>query len=192
MNTGAFAKRSLDLGLALVLLAAGILPMLLIALLVRITSAGPALYWSDRVGRGSRIFRMPKFRSMRVDAPVVATHLLTDPDAHITRLGAFLRRTSLDELPQLWCVLRGQMSFVGPRPALFNQNDLISARQASGVDTLKPGITGWAQINGRDELTNEEKLRFDLEYLQNQTLFGDLVILVLTAWRVLRRDGVNH
>ena len=185
-------KRAFDLVFA-ACLAVFLLPVLLaLALLVRLTSPGPALYWSDRVGRGNRIFRMPKFRSMRVDTPAVATHLLTDPDACLTPVGSFLRRSSLDELPQLWNILTGEMSFVGPRPALFNQDDLIALRTEAGVHELTPGLTGWAQINGRDELPIPEKVRLDAEYLRRRSFAFDLSILWLTAVKVLRRDGVSH
>lgn len=169
-----------------------LLPLLVIALLVRLESSGPALYWSRRVGRGDRIFLMPKFRSMRTNAPVVATHLLTDPDRYLTRLGRQLRRTSLDELPQLYSVLVGDMSLVGPRPALFNQIDLIELRREYGVDRLRPGITGWAQINGRDELPVSEKVALDVEYLRHQSFIFDLKILFLTVWRVITAHGVSH
>ena len=185
-------KRAFDLVFA-GCLAVCLLPVLVaLALLVRLTSPGPALYWSDRVGRGNRIFRMPKFRSMRVDTPAVATHLLTDPDACLTPVGSFLRRSSLDELPQLWNILTGEMSFVGPRPALFNQDDLIALRTEAGVHELTPGLTGWAQINGRDELPIPEKVRLDAEYLRRRSFAFDLSILWLTAVKVLRRDGVSH
>lgn len=186
------SKRVLDILVSLMAITALALPVLLVVLVVRFTSPGPALYWSDRVGRDNRIFRMPKFRSMRVDAPVVATHLLTDPHTYITPIGAFLRKTSLDELPQLWSILKGDMSFVGPRPALFNQADLIEARTALGVHRLTPGLTGWAQVNGRDEIPLQDKVRLDAEYLQRQSIVFDLKILALTAWKVLRRDGVTH
>lgn len=186
------SKRLADLVLALAALAVLGLPCLLVVLAVKLTSPGPALYWSDRVGRHNRIFRMPKFRSMRTDAPVVATHLLKDPQAYLTPIGSFLRKTSLDELPQLWCILKGDMSFVGPRPALYNQTDLIEARTAAGVHVLTPGLTGWAQVNGRDELPLAEKVRYDTEYLQRQSLAFDLRILILTVWKVIRRDGVTH
>jgi len=185
-------KRCFDLalvGAALVLLA---VPLLIVALLVRLTSPGPILYWSDRVGRGNRIFRMPKFRSMRVGTPAVATHLLHDPDRYLTPIGSFLRTSSLDELPQLWSVLIGDMSFVGPRPALFNQDDLIALRTEYGVHELMPGVTGWAQVNGRDELPILEKVKLDVEYLQRRSIWFDLYILWLTLARVLRRDGVAH
>ncbi len=185
-------KRLMDIVLAWFALCVLALPLLLVALAVRFTSPGPVLYWSDRVGRQNRIFSMPKFRSMRVDTPQVATHLLLDPQAFLTPIGSFLRRSSLDELPQLWSILRGDMSFVGPRPALFNQDDLIAQRTACNVHTLVPGLTGWAQINGRDELPIPEKVALDAEYLRRQSLWFDLRILWLTAVKVLRRDGVSH
>ncbi len=186
------AKRIFDLLLALACLLVFAVPMIVVAIAVRLTSPGPALYWSDRVGRHDRIFRMPKFRSMRIGTPAVATHLLEDAGSHLTPIGAFIRKSSLDELPQLWCVLTGDMSFVGPRPALFNQDDLIAARAAAGVSALQPGITGWAQVNGRDELSIPEKVAFDAEYLARRSVLFDLRILFLTALKVLRRDGVKH
>lgn len=185
-------KRAFDLFFALCAAAVLLLPIGLIALVVRWTSPGPALYWSDRIGRDNRIFKMPKFRSMRLDTPAVATHLLSDPDRYLTPVGSFLRKTSLDELPQLWSILKGDMSLVGPRPALFNQDDLIALRTEAGVHRLVPGLTGWAQIHGRDELPIPEKVRLDAEYLQQRSLALDLKIIFLTAWRVLRRDGVTH
>ena len=185
-------KRVFDLFLALLAAILLALPVLVVAVLVRLTSPGPALYWSDRVGRGNRIFRMPKFRSMRVGTPAVATHLLADARSHLTPIGSFLRKSSLDELPQLWSILVGDMSFVGPRPALFNQDDLISLRTQVGVDALVPGLTGWAQVNGRDELPIPEKVKLDAQYLQRQSLGFDIRILWLTFVRVLRRDGVSH
>ncbi len=185
-------KRLFDL-LLTALLCTALLPLIvLVAIFVRITSKGPALYWSDRVGVGNRIFRMPKFRSMRVGTPVVATHLLKNANSHLTPIGSFLRKSSLDELPQLWCVLNGDMSLVGPRPALYNQADLIDARTAVGVEALRPGITGWAQVNGRDELGISDKVKLDFQYLQKQSLMLDLRILWLTALKVIRRDGVSH
>jgi O-antigen biosynthesis protein WbqP len=156
------------------------------------TSPGPALYWSDRVGRKNAIFRMPKFRTMRTDTPAVATHLLGNPDQFLTPIGSFLRKTSLDELPQLWSILKGDMSFVGPRPALFNQYDLIELRTRYHVDELLPGLTGWAQINGRDELAIPDKVKLDVEYLQRQSLLFDLNILFFTFLKVVRREGVTH
>jgi len=166
--------------------------MLVIAVLVRITSKGSALYWSDRVGRKNKIFKMPKFRSMRVDTPAVATHLLSDPDAFLSPIGGFLRRSSLDELPQIWSILKGDMSFVGPRPALFNQDDLIALRTEYGVDKLVPGLTGWAQVNGRDELPIPEKVALDVEYMHRQSFWVDLKILWMTFLKVIKRDGVSH
>ncbi len=185
-------KRIFDLllaGLAALLLC---VPACLLALLVRLTSRGPALYWSDRVGRHNRIFRMPKFRSMRLGTPAVATHLLTDAQAFLTPVGSFLRRSSLDELPQLWSILVGDMSFVGPRPALYNQHDLIALRTERGVHQLLPGLTGWAQVNGRDELPIPRKVELDVEYLQRQSLWLDIRILWLTLVKVVRREGVTH
>lgn len=185
-------KRIFDLLLCAVLLIA-LLPLLLVvALLVRATSAGPALYWSDRVGKHNAIFRMPKFRTMRIETPAVATHLLSDPERFLTPVGPFLRRSSLDELPQLWSIIRGDMSFVGPRPALFNQDDLIKLRTQHGIDRLLPGLTGWAQINGRDELAIPEKVRLDIDYMNHQSFSLDLKIMLLTFFRVLRKDGIAH
>lgn len=185
-------KRLFDLLLALCAAAVLLVPVVLVALTVRLTSRGPALYWSDRMGRHNRIFKMPKFRSMRVDTPAVATHLLTDPDKYLTPIGSFLRKSSLDELPQLWSILKGDMSFVGPRPALFNQDDLIALRTQQGVHELVPGLTGWAQVNGRDELPIPQKVALDAEYLRRKTLLFDLRILWMTFVKVLRRDGVTH
>jgi O-antigen biosynthesis protein WbqP len=192
LGYGGPLKRAFDLALAVLLAGLLALPILIVAILVRLTSSGPALYWSDRVGRHNQIFRMPKFRSMRVGTPAVATHLLSNPQAHLTPIGAFLRKSSLDELPQLWSILIGDMSFVGPRPALFNQTDLIALRTAQGVDALVPGLTGWAQVNGRDELPIPEKVALDAEYLRRRSLGFDLRILWLTGIKVLRRDGVSH
>jgi len=185
-------KRLFDLALALLAAVILAMPVLLVALLVRLTSPGPALYWSDRVGRHNKIFKMPKFRSMRVGTPALATHLLTDPGAYLTPIGSFLRKSSLDELPQLWSILAGDMSFVGPRPALYNQHDLIELRTRLGVDELVPGLTGWAQINGRDELPIPQKVRLDVEYLQRRSLAFDIRILWLTFVKVIRRDGITH
>lgn len=185
-------KRAFDLFFVVCVGVLLLAPIGLIALLVRWTSPGPALYWSDRVGRNNRIFKMPKFRSMRLDTPAVATHLLSEPDQYLTPVGPFLRLTSLDELPQLWSIFRGDMSLVGPRPALFNQQDLIQLRTEAGVEKLVPGLTGWAQINGRDELPIPDKVRLDAEYLRRRSFGFDLKIIFLTVWRVLRRDGVNH
>lgn len=185
-------KRLFDLVLALVAAVFLVLPIAAVAVAVRLTSPGPALYWSDRVGRHNRIFKMPKFRSMRIDTPAVATHLLQNPDKWLTPIGSFLRKSSLDELPQLWSILKGDMSFVGPRPALFNQDDLIALRTEKGVHELVPGLTGWAQVNGRDELPIPQKVALDAEYLQRQSLHFDLRILWMTALKVLARDGVSH
>lgn len=185
-------KRLFDFLLALMIALVFLPVIVVVALSVRLTSAGPALYWSDRVGRNNRIFRMPKFRSMRIGTPAVATHLLKDPKSMLTPIGSFLRKSSLDELPQLWSILVGDMSFVGPRPALFNQDDLIALRTEQGVHQLVPGLTGWAQINGRDELPIPQKVALDVEYLQKQSFFFDLKIMWLTFWRVLARSGVSH
>lgn len=185
-------KRTFDLVLALGATVFLLLPLFLVAVFVRLTSPGPVLYWSDRVGKSNRIFRMPKFRSMRVGTPAVATHLLADADSHLTPIGSFLRKSSLDELPQLWSILNGDMSFVGPRPALFNQHDLIALRTESGVHALVPGLTGWAQINGRDELPIPDKVKLDVAYLHRRSLSFDLRILWMTFLKVLRRDGVSH
>ena len=185
-------KRFFDLMLATLAAFFLIVPIFVVAVLVRLTSAGPALYWSDRVGRHNKIFKMPKFRSMRVGTPAVATHLLADPGAHLTPIGSFLRKSSLDELPQLWSIMVGKMSFVGPRPALFNQYDLIELRTKTGVHELVPGLTGWAQINGRDELPISEKVALDVEYLHRHSLIFDIKIIFLTAWKVLNRDNVTH
>jgi len=185
-------KRLFDLALALVAAVFLALPIAAVALAVRLTSLGPALYWSDRVGRHNRIFKMPKFRSMRIDTPAVATHLLQNPDQWLTPIGSFLRKTSLDELPQLWSILKGDMSFVGPRPALFNQDDLIALRTKNGVHELVPGLTGWAQVNGRDELPIPQKVELDAQYLQRRSLRFDLKILWMTALKALTRDGVSH
>jgi O-antigen biosynthesis protein WbqP len=186
------SKRLLDL-LISVTSALVLAPViLLVAVLVKLTSPGPVLYWSDRVGRDNRIFRMPKFRSMRIDTPAVATHLLENPQQWLTPIGSFLRRSSLDELPQLWSILRGDMSIVGPRPALFNQDDLIALRTDRGVHALRPGLTGWAQVNGRDELPISVKVELDAWYLQHRSLALDLRIIALTARKVLGAHGVAH
>ena len=181
-------------GLVLALIAASLLlvPIVVVAVLVKLTSKGPALYWSDRVGMYNTIFKMPKFRSMQVDTPAVATHLLVDPGSVLTPVGGFLRKSSLDELPQLWCILKGEMSFVGPRPALFNQYDLILLRTEKGVDKVVPGLTGWAQVNGRDELSIPEKVVLDVEYMERQSFWFDMKILWMTVLKVVRRDGVSH
>ena len=185
-------KRLFDVVVALVATVFLALPIVMTALAVRLTSPGPALYWSDRVGRHNRIFKMPKFRSMRIDTPAVATHLLQKPEQWLTPIGSFLRKSSLDELPQLWSILKGDMSFVGPRPALFNQDDLVALRTEKGVHELVPGLTGWAQVNGRDELPVPQKVQLDVEYLQRQSLLFDMKILWMTALKVLARDGVSH
>ncbi|MBV5267668.1 MAG: sugar transferase [Burkholderiaceae bacterium] len=185
-------KRLFDLVLAVLAALCLLLPIAVVAVFVRFTSKGPALYWSDRVGQHNKIFKMPKFRSMRVDTPAVATHLLSNPDSFLTPIGSFLRKSSLDELPQLWSILVGDMSFVGPRPALFNQGDLIQLRTEAGVHVLMPGLTGWAQVNGRDELSIPEKVTWDVQYLQRQSLWFDIQILWLTFLKVVRKDGVSH
>lgn len=185
-------KRLLDFLLALLASAVLALPIAIVALAVKLTSPGPALYWSDRVGRHNRIFRMPKFRSMRTDTPEVATHLLAKPESFLTPIGGFIRKSSLDELPQLWSILVGDMSFVGPRPALFNQDDLIALRTESGVHTLLPGLTGWAQINGRDDVPIPQKVELDAYYLEHQSLWLDVRILWRTFFKVLGRDGITH
>jgi O-antigen biosynthesis protein WbqP len=185
-------KRVLDLTLAVLASIVLLVPIILVALAVRVTSKGPVLYWSDRVGKNNNIFKMPKFRSMQVGTPAVATHLLSNPDVYLTSIGSFLRKSSLDELPQLWSILKGDMSFVGPRPALFNQQDLITLRVQAGVHQLPPGLTGWAQINGRDELPIPEKVKLDEEYLHRQSLVFDIKIIFLTAWKVIHRDNVSH
>jgi len=185
-------KRIIDILLSVGILIILLLPILLIALLVRFTSNGKALYWSDRVGKNGVLFRMPKFRTMQVDTPTVASHLMTNPNAFLSPIGVFLRRLSLDELPQLFSVLKGDMSFVGPRPALFNQDDLIALRTEKGVDKLLPGITGWAQVNGRDELSIPDKVALDVEYLNRQSFWFDIKILWMTFLKVIKRDGVSH
>jgi O-antigen biosynthesis protein WbqP len=185
-------KRLFNLVMGVILLILLVLPMLLTAIAVRLTSKGPALYWSDRIGQGNVIFKMPKFRSMRVDTPSVATHLMTDPNTFLTPIGGFIRRSSLDEFPQLFSVLKGDMSFIGPRPALFNQDDLIALRMEKGVDKVLPGLTGWAQVNGRDELPIPEKVALDVEYMERQSFWFDMYILWLTMLKVVRRDGVSH
>jgi O-antigen biosynthesis protein WbqP len=185
-------KRLFDLAVALAAAVFLALPIAAVAMAVRLTSPGPALYWSNRVGRQNRIFKMPKFRSMRIDTPAVATHLLQNPDQWLTPIGSFLRKSSLDELPQLWSILKGDMSFVGPRPALFNQDDLIALRTEKGVHALVPGLTGWAQVNGRDELPISQKVELDAEYLRRRSLIFDMKILWMTVLKVLARDGVSH
>ena len=185
-------KRLFDLLFGIVLLMLLVAPMLLIAIVIRLSSKGSALYWSDRVGINNKSFKMPKFRSMRIDTPVVATHLLDNPCSYLSPIGDFLRRSSLDELPQLFSVLKGDMSFVGPRPALYNQDDLITLRTKKGVYKLLPGITGWAQVNGRDELSIPDKVTLDVEYIHNQSFLFDMKILWMTFLKVVKRDGVSH
>jgi O-antigen biosynthesis protein WbqP len=185
-------KRFFDLALCLMAAVVLLVPLMVVVMLVRLTSPGPALYWSDRVGQYNKIFKMPKFRSMQVGTPTVATHLLANPKAHLTPIGSFLRKSSLDELPQLWSILVGDMSFVGPRPALYNQHDLIELRIQKNVHTLVPGLTGWAQVNGRDELPIPQKVELDAEYLHNRGFWFDIKILWLTFLKVSQRDGVSH
>ena len=185
-------KRFCDIILTSLLLALFAVPMGLIALAVKLTSKGPVLYWSDRVGQWNRIFKMPKFRSMCVDTPQIPTHLLLDPAAYLTRIGSFLRRTSIDELPQLFSILVGDLSFVGPRPALFNQNDLVALRTERGIHVLVPGLTGWAQVNGRDELPIPVKVQFDYEYLHRRSIIFDLQIIGMTVVKVVSGEGIQH
>jgi len=185
-------KRFFDLAGSLLLLPILLPVMLVLAALIKLTSRGPILYWSERIGRNNATFHMPKFRTMRVGTPAVATHLLSDAGRYVTPVGSLLRKTSLDELPQLFSVMAGHMSFVGPRPALFNQDDLVALRTERGVHRLVPGVTGWAQVNGRDELPIPIKVEYDAEYLRRRSLSFDLEILFLTAVRVLRGEGVSH
>lgn len=185
-------KRLFDITLSLLLLIIFSIPLILTAMAVKLTSKGPALHWSKRVGRFNKIFLMPKFRSMKIETPQLATHLVTNPDQFLTPIGKFLRRSSLDELPQLFSVLKGDMSFVGPRPALFNQDDLVELRSKKSIDSLKPGITGWAQINGRDELPIPVKVEFDDYYLKNQSFILDMKIMIQTFFKVFKSDGVSH
>jgi O-antigen biosynthesis protein WbqP len=185
-------KRTFDLLLVFTVFLFLALPMLLISILIRTTSEGKFLYWSDRIGKNNKIYKMPKFRTMLTETPAVASHLLENPDVYLTPIGGFLRRTSLDELPQLFSVLKGDMSFVGPRPALFNQHDLIALRTDKGVDKLLPGITGWAQVNGRDDLLIPDKVALDVKYLIHQSFWFDMKILWMTFLKVIRRDGVSH
>lgn len=187
-----YIKKIFDLSLSLGALILFMLPMLGIAILIKRTSAGPALYWSNRVGKNNQIFKMPKFRTMRLDTPAVATHLLKDPDTYLTGVGKVLRQTSLDELPQLISIVKGDMSFVGPRPALFNQDDLIELRTQKGIHQIMPGLTGWAQINGRDELPIPAKVELDHYYLKNQSFMLDMKIILQTARKVFLREGVTH
>jgi O-antigen biosynthesis protein WbqP len=185
-------RRIIDLLLVVVIFSILGVPMILIAISIRLTSKGPALYWSDRVGRNNLIFKMPKFRSMIIETPALATHLLKEPDTYLSPIGSFLRRSSLDELPQLFSILKGDMTFVGPRPALFNQNNLINLRTKNGVDKLLPGITGWAQVNGRDKLSIPDKVLLDIEYLKKQSILFDIKILWMTFLKVIKRDGLYH
>jgi O-antigen biosynthesis protein WbqP len=185
-------KRIFEMVAVLLLLPILLIPMLLVMFGVLLTSRGGVLYWSERVGRGNVIFSMPKFRTMRTETPAVATHLMSDPDEYLSPIGGFLRSSSLDELPQLYSIIKGDMSFVGPRPALFNQDDLVALRTEKGVDNLKPGLTGWAQVNGRDELLITEKVALDVEYMERQSFWFDLKILWLTLLKVLGQDGITH
>ena len=185
-------KRLFDISLSFLLLGIFSLPIFLVALMVKFTSRGPVLYWSDRVGRNNSIFKMPKFRTMRIDAPAVATHLMKNPDVYLTPIGSFLRKFSLDEFPQLWSVLKGDMSFIGPRPALYNQDDLIQLRTKKGIHKLIPGITGWAQVNGRDELPIPVKVEYDEYYMNNRSFSLDLKILWMTFLKVIKAEGVRH
>jgi len=185
-------KRAIDLTMAIFLLCFLSIPILIIGLMVKMTSKGPMLYWSDRVGINNKIFGMPKFRTMRIDTPAVATHLMKNPGKYLTSIGFFLRKLSLDELPQLYSIVKGNISFVGPRPALYNQADLIELRTNKGIDKIIPGITGWAQVNGRDELLISIKVEFDEYYLKNRSFLFDLKILLMTFMKVLKREGVSH
>jgi O-antigen biosynthesis protein WbqP len=186
------AKRLFDIAGAVILIFLFFIPITVISFAIKLTSKGPAFYWSDRVGKNNTIFKMPKFRTMRIDTPAVATHLLSNPDQYLTPIGKFLRKSSLDELPQLICILKGDMSFVGPRPALFNQDDLVALRTEKGIQTIVPGLTGWAQINGRDELPIPVKVEFDEYYFKHQSFLFDLKILFMTFFKVVRREGVTH
>lgn len=185
-------KRLFDLWLVLFSAFPVIIISLLILMTIRLSSGGPAIYWSDRVGVDNKIFRMPKFRTMRVDTPPVATHILQNSENYITSFGRFLRKTSLDELPQLWSIFKGDMSFVGPRPALFNQFDLITLRTEAGIHKLAPGLTGWAQVNGRDELQVSEKVRLDIEYLKRRSFLFDMKIIILTAFKIVQTSDISH
>ena len=185
-------KRIFDLFFGVILLLSLLIVMLVISIVIRLTSKGPLLYWSDRIGKNNKIFKMPKFRSMLIDTPAMATHLLDNPDSYLSSIGSFLRSSSLDELPQLFSVLKGDMSFVGPRPALYNQDDLITLRSEKSVDKLLPGITGWAQVNGRDKLSIHDKVALDAEYLDRQSFWFDMKILWMTFLKVIKRDGVSH
>ena len=185
-------KRICDILLSLLLLCCLSIPMILIALIVKLTSKGPALYWSDRVGINNILFRMPKFRTMRLDTPEIATHLMSDPDLYLTSFGSFLRKFSLDELPQLWSILKGDMSFIGPRPALYNQDDLVDLRTKKGIHRLVPGVTGWAQVNGRDDIPIPLKVEYDEYYMNNKSIILDLKIVWMTVVNVLRKRGIKH
>jgi len=185
-------KRLFDLIIVIMASLIFAIPMLVVAVAVGLTSKGPILYWSKRVGRNNLLFNMPKFRTMRVDTPVLPTHLLGNPDAYLTSIGSFLRKSSLDELPQLWCILRGDMSVVGPRPALSNQHDLIDARTEKGIHVIKPGLTGWAQVNGRDEIELVKKVQLDYEYLDKKSLIFDVYVVILTFYKVVKREGIQH
>ena len=185
-------KRFFDLILAIILVIPLFIAMVIIAVFIYLTSKGPVLYWSDRIGMNNTIFKMPKFRSMKFDTPTVATHLMSKPEDYLSPIGGFLRRTSLDEIPQIISILKGEMSFVGPRPALFNQSDLIALRTEKGVDKIPPGLTGWAQINGRDALTIDDKVLLEVEYLEKKSFWFDMKILFLTALKVIRRKGISH
>jgi O-antigen biosynthesis protein WbqP len=185
-------KRFFDLVVVIIAALIFAIPMLVVAMAVGLTSQGPILYWSKRVGKNNRLFNMPKFRTMRVDTPVLPTHLLGNPDAYLTSIGSFLRKSSLDELPQLWCILRGDMSVVGPRPALSNQQDLIDARTEKGIHLIKPGLTGWAQVNGRDEIELAKKVQLDYEYLDKKSLIFDVYVVLLTFYKVVKREGIQH
>jgi O-antigen biosynthesis protein WbqP len=185
-------KRIVDIILSGIVLVIASVPFIIISLFVKATSKGPVLYWSDRVGKNNRLFKMPKFRTMTIDTPAVATHLLTNAELHLTPIGGFLRRSSLDELPQLYSILKGDMSFVGPRPALYNQDDLITLRTKKGIHVIMPGLTGWAQINGRDDLPIPVKVDFDEYYLKNKSLLFDLRIILMTIGKVFKGEGVQH
>jgi O-antigen biosynthesis protein WbqP len=185
-------KRTFDLFLSLTLLLILLLPILIISFLIKFTSDGPALFWSNRIGKNNKHFKMLKFRTMNIDAPIIATHLLSNPSQYLTPLGSFLRRTSLDEIPQLWNILKGDMSFVGPRPALFNQYDLIKLRKDKRIHTIRPGLTGWAQINGRDDLSIVKKVNLDQEYLRKKSFVFDFKILVITFMKIIQSHGIHH
>jgi O-antigen biosynthesis protein WbqP len=185
-------KRLFDIFFVLSSLTILWLPLIIVPILIKLTSKGPILYWSDRIGKDNKVFSMPKFRSMRIDTPALATHLLTDPSQYLTPIGGFLRKSSLDEIPQLWCILKGDMSIVGPRPALFNQDDLISLRTKEGIHKLLPGLTGLAQISGRDELSIPEKVLVDKEYLENKSFMLDLKIIFITFIKIIKKSGVSH